>query len=141
MHHLWPNISALKYSKPSNFSCSCCVLEQLRKAYVHLHSAIEQNIRNRPIKEDGETRNFIDDYIRAVKENSNMDDRSSQITQDFFQVLINAVRNVYPREYCFVTVVGSFQLKMLSVRQGTQHFTDENKVSRKWSDSVHLITS
>ena len=38
-------------------------------------------------------------------------------------------------------VVGSFQLKMLSVRQGTQHFTDENKVSRKWSDSVHLITS
>ena len=42
---------------------------------------------------------------------------------------------------CFVTVVGSFQLKMLSVRQGTQHFTDENKVSRKWSDSVHLITS
>ena len=32
---------------------------------------------------------------------------------------------------CFVTVVGSFQLKMLSVRQGTQHFTDENKVSRK----------
>ena len=32
---------------------------------------------------------------------------------------------------CFVTVVGSFQLKMLSVRQGTQHFTNENKVSRK----------
>ena len=32
---------------------------------------------------------------------------------------------------CFVMVVGSFQLKMLSVRQGTQHFTDENKVSRK----------
>ena len=26
-----------------------------------------------------------------------------------------------------------------SVRQGTQHFTDENKVSRKWSDSVHLL--
>ena len=43
-------------------------------------------------------------------------------------------------EYCFVTVVGSFQLKILSVRQGTQHFTDENKVSRKWSDSVHLMT-
>ena len=41
---------------------------------------------------------------------------------------------------CFVMVVGSFQLKMLSVRQGTQHFTDENKVSRKWSDSVHLMT-
>ena len=33
--------------------------------------------------------------------------------------------------FCFVTVVGSFQLKMLSVRQDTQHFTDENKVSRK----------
>ena len=33
--------------------------------------------------------------------------------------------------YCFVMVVGSFQLKMLSVRQGTQHFTNENKVSRK----------
>ena len=32
---------------------------------------------------------------------------------------------------CFVTVVGSFQFKMLSVRQGTQHFTDENKASRK----------
>ena len=32
---------------------------------------------------------------------------------------------------CFVTVVGSFQLKMLSVRQGTQHFTDESKASRK----------
>ena len=42
--------------------------------------------------------------------------------------------------YCFVMVVGSFQLKMLSVRQGTQHFTDENKVSRKWSDSVYLMT-
>ena len=42
---------------------------------------------------------------------------------------------------CFVTVVGSFQLKILSVRQGTQHFTNENKVSRKWSDSVHLLTS
>ena len=42
--------------------------------------------------------------------------------------------------YCFVTVVGSFQFKMFSVRQGTQHFTDENKASRKWSDSVHLIT-
>ena len=28
---------------------------------------------------------------------------------------------------------------MLSVRQGTQHFTDENKVSRKWSDSVYLL--
>ena len=27
----------------------------------------------------------------------------------------------------------------LSVRQGTQHFTNENKVSRKWSDSVHLL--
>ena len=26
-----------------------------------------------------------------------------------------------------------------SVRQGTQHFTNENKVSRKWSDSVHLL--
>ena len=26
-----------------------------------------------------------------------------------------------------------------SVKQGTQHFTDENKVSRKWSDSVHLL--
>ena len=26
-----------------------------------------------------------------------------------------------------------------SVRQGTQHFTDENKVSRKWSDSAHLL--
>ena len=37
----------------------------------------------------------------------------------------------YNVTYCFVTVVGSFQLKMLSVRQGTQHFTDENKVSRK----------
>ena len=39
----------------------------------------------------------------------------------------------YPgrKKLCFVTVVGSFQLKMLSVRQGTQHFTDENKVSRK----------
>ena len=33
--------------------------------------------------------------------------------------------------YCFVTVVGSFQFKMFSVRQGTQHFTDENKASRK----------
>ena len=28
---------------------------------------------------------------------------------------------------CFVTVVGSFQFKLFSVRQGTQHFTDENK--------------
>ena len=27
-----------------------------------------------------------------------------------------------------------------SVKQGTQHFTDENKVSRKWSDPVHLLT-
>ena len=26
-----------------------------------------------------------------------------------------------------------------SVKQGTQHFTDENKVSRKWSDPVHLL--
>ena len=26
-----------------------------------------------------------------------------------------------------------------SVKQGTQHFTDDNKVSRKWSDSVHLL--
>ena len=33
--------------------------------------------------------------------------------------------------YFFVTVVGSFQFKMFSVRQGTQHFTDENKASRK----------
>ena len=33
--------------------------------------------------------------------------------------------------HCFVTVVGSFQFKLLSVRQGTQHFTDENKASRK----------
>ena len=30
-----------------------------------------------------------------------------------------------------VTVVGSFQFKLFSVRQGTQHFTDENKASRK----------
>ena len=36
-----------------------------------------------------------------------------------------------PKLYCFVMVVGSFQLKMLSVRQRTQHFTNENKVSRK----------
>ena len=40
---------------------------------------------------------------------------------------------------CFIVVVSSFQLTMVSVRQGTQHFTDENKVSRKWSDSVHLL--
>ena len=31
----------------------------------------------------------------------------------------------------FCNGVGSFQFKMFSVRQGTQHFTDENKVSRK----------
>ena len=30
-------------------------------------------------------------------------------------------------------------IEWFSVRQGTQHFTDENKVSRKWSDSVHLL--
>ena len=38
---------------------------------------------------------------------------------------------IFLQSSCFVMVVGSFQLKMLSVRQGTQHFTDENKVSRK----------
>ena len=32
---------------------------------------------------------------------------------------------------CFVVVVSFFQLTMVSLRQGTQHFTDENKVSRK----------
>ena len=37
---------------------------------------------------------------------------------------------IFLQSSCFVMVVGSFQLKMLSVRQGTQHFTDENKVSR-----------
>ena len=41
--------------------------------------------------------------------------------------------------FCFIVVVSYFRLTMVSVRQGTQHFTDENKVSRKWSDSVHLL--
>ena len=41
---------------------------------------------------------------------------------------------------CFVVVVGSFQLLYgLQWDRVAQHFTNEKKVSRKWSDSVHLL--
>ena len=41
---------------------------------------------------------------------------------------------------CFVVVVGSFQLLYgLQWDRVAQLFTNENKVSRKWSDSVHLL--
>ena len=33
--------------------------------------------------------------------------------------------------HCYVVVVSSFQVTMVSVRQGTQHFANENEVSRK----------
>ena len=62
------------------------ISDQLAKVYGHLNSVLREKIHTRTIKEEGEPRDFIEGYLKALKVNKTLDDRSFQITQDFFQV-------------------------------------------------------
>ena len=62
------------------------IVEKFRKVNQQLNDAFRKKIKNRKVNEEGEPRDFIEGYIRALKENKNLDDYSLAITNDFFQV-------------------------------------------------------
>ena len=62
------------------------IVERLRKEYQQLNDAFRKKIKNRKVNKEGEPRDFIEGYIRALKENKNLDDHSLAITSDIFQV-------------------------------------------------------
>ena len=64
---------------------------------------MRKSIQARTIKEDGEPRDFIEGYLRALKENNHLKDFSLEITQDFFQVcLLNYSFKGHNAEMIFV---------------------------------------
>ncbi len=60
--------------------------EKFRDAYGHLNREIRKRIQARSLQTDSEPRDFIEGYLKAVKADPKLEDRSTQITRDFFQV-------------------------------------------------------
>lgn len=52
----------------------------------YLHAIIRKKIQARKVNEEGEPRDFIEGYLKALKENKDLEDWSSLITEDFFVV-------------------------------------------------------
>ncbi len=60
--------------------------ERMAEVYGHLNGEIRRRIQARSLQTDSEPRDFIEGYLKAVKKNHDLQDRSFQIVQDFFQV-------------------------------------------------------
>ncbi len=59
---------------------------RLADAYLYLKGGILRWIQARSLQTDSEPRDFIEGYLKAVKKNHDLQDRSIQLVQDLFQV-------------------------------------------------------